>query len=79
MTAPVAERPNLVLRPQDVRVLQMLADGLTAQQVAHRLGIGVVATRARLCRLYARIGANNATHAVAIAIRAGQLPRGAAR
>ncbi|MEU4781068.1 LuxR C-terminal-related transcriptional regulator [Micromonospora sp. NPDC023633] len=72
----VAARPalNRLLTPEDVQVLQMVADGLTQQQIGKRIGATHAATSRRLQRLYARLGATNAPHAVAITIRAGLLP-----
>lgn len=62
------------LTPTDLRLLAMLADGLTQQQTARRLNVCDKTLRRRLARIYQAIGAHTAAHAVAITIRAGLLP-----
>ena len=66
-TAPAA------LSPTDLRALRLIADGLTVNQVGTRLGISKSAICMRLARLRERIGATTNAHAVAIAVRTGQL------
>lgn len=50
-------------------VLRMAADGYTNQRIAHELGISLSAVKARLEGGYAKLGAADRTHAVAIALR----------
>lgn len=70
MTGPT---PTTQLSPTDLRVLALVADGLTHQAIGHRIGTTKGAVRQRLFRLYRQIGAANAANAVAIAYRTGQL------
>ena len=62
------------LTPDDVRLLQLVADGLTAREIARKVGCTAHAVADRTSRLYTRMGVRNAPHAVAVAIRAGLLP-----
>lgn len=55
-------------------LLGLVADGHTHQQIARKLDIPVSRVHDRLPVIYRRLGAHNAPHAVAIAIRAGLLP-----
>lgn len=72
MKAATATRP--ALEPIEVRILTLLAAGRTHSAIAHQIGASTDTVSWRLSRLYGRIGARNATHAVAIAIRTGLLP-----
>lgn len=69
MTAPA--KPELTA--DDVRLLQLLADGLAHKEISRRIGCEERTTRKRAARLYARLGVRNAPHAVAYTIRAGLL------
>ncbi|MBQ1061307.1 LuxR C-terminal-related transcriptional regulator [Micromonospora sp. C41] len=69
---PAPARPNL--DPIDRYVLALVADGHTYTAIGRQIGKGKSATTMHLARLYKRLGARNAPHAVAIAIRAGLLP-----
>lgn len=55
-------------------LLALVADGQTHASIGRRIGKGKSATTMQLSRIYKRLGARNAPHAVAIAIRAGLLP-----
>lgn len=72
VAAPPAPR---LVRPlyseTDVIVMTMVAAGQSQRQIAKRLGVPRYSVQSRLCRLYARIGAANAPHAVALLIGAG--------
>lgn len=71
-TRPAAPRVTARLYTNaDVIVVQMLAFGRTQAQIARHLGVPRHSVQSRLCRLYHRIGAENAPHAVALMIGAG--------
>lgn len=53
------------------QVLQLFADGLSTDQVAHRLGLSEETVRTHAKASLARLGARDRTHAVAIALRGG--------
>jgi DNA-binding NarL/FixJ family response regulator len=58
---------RLTARERDV--LELLARGLRHEQVAERLGIGGETVRSHVRNASQRLGAANATQAVAIAVR----------
>jgi len=52
-------------------ILLLLRDGETPKTIAPMLGISVSTVKFYCRVLYARLGANNACHAVVLAMRAG--------
>ena len=50
-------------------ILQLYADGLSTSAVSARLGLGVETVRTHTKALFARLGANDRAHAVAIGLR----------
>lgn len=78
-TGPATDEPAATPRPEitadEQRLLALLADGHTHESIGRRIGgASKAAVRMRLSRLYQRIGARSAAHAVAIAYRTGALP-----
>lgn len=65
---------RLGLPPQQLRILRLLAEGLTNQQIADELGVSLNTVKTLLKILYGRINASNGRAAVAIAFRAGVVP-----
>ena len=63
-----------LLTPRERRVLDLLADGLTAQAIANRLAISPRTVHRHLGHLYRKLGAYDRLSAV---LRAQQLPRAA--
>lgn len=57
------------LTPAEVTVLRLAADGYTNVRIARELGVSVSAVKARLEGGYSKLGAQDRTHAVAIALR----------
>lgn len=55
------------ISPIDVRILSYLAEGLSVQQAAARLGMNYETLRSRIKELYRKLGAKNKTEAVMIA------------
>ncbi|MEU8329839.1 LuxR C-terminal-related transcriptional regulator [Micromonospora sp. NPDC048839] len=72
MNAPTTTRPALTA--EQLALLTQIADGHTHAAIGRLRGITRSTVEHRLHVLYQRIGARNAPHAVAIAIRAGLLP-----
>ncbi|MEV4384373.1 LuxR C-terminal-related transcriptional regulator [Micromonospora sp. NPDC049580] len=72
MTAATVARPALTT--EQVALLAEIAEGRTHAAIGRDRGITRSTVEHRLSVLYQRIGARNAPHAVAIAIRAGLLP-----
>lgn len=65
------------MRPLDkiqLRMLAMTADGFTQREIGRELGITHHAVSRALSRMYPRMGATCAAHAVAIAIRHHLVP-----
>lgn len=66
MTATLSDRQHQCLRH--------LADGLTDQQIAETMRIGITTARRTIETLRGKLGARNRTHAVALGFRTGALP-----
>ncbi|TDC48849.1 hypothetical protein E1258_27640 [Micromonospora sp. KC207] len=73
MTAPAAQAPAVEISPTDLRALRFLAAGYTVRQTGTRLGLTGSAIAMRLLRMREHIGATTNAHAIAIAVRTGQL------
>ncbi|MEA2641450.1 MAG: hypothetical protein QOF51_2844 [Chloroflexota bacterium] len=63
--------PRLTAREQ--QVLDLLAKGMTNQQIATELQIGYRTARFHVASLFRKLGAENRAHAVAVAARFGLL------
>jgi DNA-binding CsgD family transcriptional regulator len=74
-TTSAATRPYRAwTRTANRYLLALVADGHTHRQIAARLGTTATAVTRQLQRIYVRLGAVNAPHAVAIALRSGFIP-----
>jgi two-component system NarL family response regulator len=69
-----SREPDCPLTPREVEVLRLLREGLTAVEIADRLGIAPRTTRGHIEAIKTRLGAANATQAVAIGFERGLLP-----
>lgn len=65
--------PGCPLTPREVEVLRLLREGLTAVEIADCLGIAPRTTRGHIEAIKTRLGAANATQAVAIGFEQGLL------
>jgi len=61
------------LTPRDIRVLELLAQGLSTADIARDLGYSGSTVKNVIHALVHQMGARNRAHAVAIAIRAGAI------
>lgn len=61
------------LTPHQLRVLRMVSQGLTHAQIAAELYVTPKGLTAAVNRIHAKLGANNAPHAVFLACQAGIL------
>lgn len=61
--------PSKPLSPTQSTILQMIAQGDTLKRIANRLGMSEGAARHHRNMVYAKLGARNAAHAVAIAMQ----------
>jgi DNA-binding NarL/FixJ family response regulator len=59
------------LTPRELAVLELIADGLSHEQIGARLGIGTETVRTHGKKATARLGATTRTQAVATALRLG--------
>ncbi len=63
--------PAVTLTPREDEILQLLAEGLSAAQVAARLYISPSTAKTHMSKLYDKLGAGNRTQAVMNAVRLG--------
>lgn len=70
---PVPRRPwgTQGLTEAERKLMAMVAAGMSYKEIAREIGRSQYATGGLLGRIYKRLGAQNAPHAVAIAIRDG--------
>jgi DNA-binding CsgD family transcriptional regulator len=66
-----SDRPALTKRQRET--LQLLADGNSTEDVARRLHLSAETVRTHTKATLARLGARDRAHAVAIALRSGQI------
>jgi DNA-binding NarL/FixJ family response regulator len=62
---------DTALTERECEVLELLADGLSHEQIGERLQISSETVRTHLGKARERLGAENRTHAVALALRRG--------
>ncbi|WP_412541778.1 response regulator transcription factor [Longispora sp. K20-0274] len=75
LSGPVASRlarrvrePGLTLSPREVEILQLLAEGLTNEQIAARLFISRATVKTHLVHIFGKLGVDSRTAAVTTAI-----------
>ncbi|WP_432482365.1 response regulator [Kineococcus esterisolvens] len=73
--APVQES----LTPRELQVLAAVAQGATNAEVGRRLHIGEATVKTHLLRVFAKLGVDDRTHAVTLAMQRGLLPPPGAR
>jgi DNA-binding NarL/FixJ family response regulator len=69
--APLGPLTAPTLRPRDIEVLRLLADGCDTAEIAGRLAYSEPTIKNVIQRLFDRLEARNRPHAVAVALRAG--------
>ena len=69
--APAAEPPRLT--PREAEVLELVAAGLSTQELARALAISPHSVESHVRKAMAKLGAANRAHAVALALRNGLL------
>ncbi len=75
--APAPAQPAVEsLTPREMQVLRLLAEGDANRIIAQRMFVSEATVKTHLRSISAKLGAENRTHAVAIARRLGLLPRG---
>ena len=61
------------LTPRQVQILQLIAEGLSNEQIANRLRLSAETVKSHVSAVHAKLGADSRAHAVAIAFRHGLL------
>ena len=59
------------LTPRELEVLELVAEGLSNQRIGERLGIAEPTVKSHVSQICAKLGAENRTDAVRIAVRRG--------
>jgi DNA-binding NarL/FixJ family response regulator len=68
-------RPNVdALTSRELEVLQLVARGLTNAQIGRTLFIGEATVKSHLLKIFSKLGVNDRTHAVTVAMERGVLP-----
>ena len=62
------------LTDRELEVLQLIAGGLTNQEVASRLFLSLNTVKVHARNIFGKLGVNNRTHAVVTGIRLGLVP-----
>jgi DNA-binding NarL/FixJ family response regulator len=68
---PTVERPAEELTAQELRLLQLLAEGHSYQAAAERLGISVNTVRSYIRNIYEKLHVHSKSEAVSKALRSG--------
>lgn len=68
-----SEQQKSLLTKRETAILRLAADGLSAQQIARELGIGVPTVKTHLAHIYAKLDVPDRAAAVAQAFRRGLL------
>ena len=68
---PRVSGPPPVLSEREMQVLLLICDGLTAKEIAQRLGISPKTVEFHKTGIYKRLGLKNTAHLVRYAIRMG--------
>jgi DNA-binding CsgD family transcriptional regulator len=71
------KRPDSLSR-REFQVLTLISGGLTTQQIAERLGLSAKTVESHRQRLFHKLGVQNQSHAVSLAMRTGLLGGSAA-
>ncbi len=61
------------LSPREQEILELLADGLKAADIAHRLYLSESTVKSHITHLYEKLGASNRAQALVTAMRRGLL------
>ena len=57
----------------DIKILQLISEGLKYEEISQKLGLSKATIKNRMWRCYYKLGAINAPHAMAIAMREGYI------
>lgn len=71
---PKSELRGKPLSAREYEVLLLIADGRTAEQIGHRLGIAADTVRTHVCHILRKLNARDRAHAVAVSFQRSLLP-----
>lgn len=71
--AATTELSNRPLSPQELKVLELMADGAPDKEICRSLWLSENTVKTHVRRILRKLGARNRTHAVAIAFESGLL------
>jgi DNA-binding NarL/FixJ family response regulator len=67
----VDHRARVALSPSELRVLRLVADGLSNKQIAAKLAVSEEAVKGQVKSILSKLGASDRTHAATIGVRHG--------
>jgi DNA-binding NarL/FixJ family response regulator len=73
MTSPI-EPPEHALTPHEARIIRLLAEGDSYQEVGERLGVTVNTVRNHIRRIYEKLHVHTKSEAVSKALRGRLIP-----
>ncbi|MFE6126769.1 response regulator transcription factor [Streptomyces sp. NPDC056437] len=62
---------DLILHPQQVKILRLIANGNSDYDIAGQLGLSLHTVKTHVRRILGRLGARDRTHAALIGVRRG--------
>jgi DNA-binding NarL/FixJ family response regulator len=62
------------LTPREIQIVELVADGLSNREIAHRLGVSDETVKFHLGGIFGKLGASNRTDAVRRALRRQLIP-----
>jgi DNA-binding NarL/FixJ family response regulator len=69
-------RPTSPLSPRETEVLALVAEGCSNREIGRRLFVGEATVKTHLLHVFEKLGVNDRTRAVTLALERGHLPRG---
>ena len=72
--APLGSERGKPLSAREYEVLLLIAEGRTAEQIGHRLGIAADTVRTHICHILRKLNARDRAHAVAVSFQRSLLP-----
>jgi DNA-binding NarL/FixJ family response regulator len=70
-TPPKAPKTNITLSPRETEVLRLVADGLSNQKIAERLGLGLETVKTHMRHIMEKLAVSDRTEAAVKAMKQG--------
>ena len=64
------------MSPRETEVLALVAEGCSNREIGRRLFVGEATVKTHLLHVFEKLGVNDRTRAVTLALELGHLPRG---